>query len=96
MVIHDGGDGYDAGAADSRRAAELRALADQLETVVDAALAASRTDLWVCANADDVRGQLGSYQTRVRSAAQNLREEAMTAENDARRKREAAVTTGAG
>lgn len=87
--------GVDPGALDAQRAARLRALAARVETVVDPVLRAAQTELWECANADDVRGRLGAYQAAARSAAGRLLEEARSAENDARRKRAAAATAGA-
>jgi hypothetical protein len=92
----------DPGAADAWRAEQLRALADQVERVMDAALAAARSPLWECAHADDVRGRLAADQARARSAAEQLRVEAGQAAHAARVKREdaaaaaaAAVGTGA-
>ena len=93
MAPH-GGSGLDPGAADALRAARLRALAGRVESVVDDALSA-RTELWSCANADDVRAQLGAHQGAAHSAARHLLEEARSADNDARRKRAASAAVGA-
>ncbi|MBO0919766.1 hypothetical protein J1G42_02865 [Cellulomonas sp. zg-ZUI222] len=87
--------GYDPGAADALRASRLRTLAERIETVVDPALNAARTELWECANADDVRERLAAYQGAARAAARHLLQEASSADNDARRKRDAAAVTGA-
>ncbi|WP_028045928.1 hypothetical protein [Cellulomonas sp. URHE0023] len=93
MRDYDGG--FDPGATDARRAAKLRALADRVETALDDTLRVARSEQWACANADDVRGRLTSYQGTARAAARNLREEALSADNDARRKRTAAAAVGA-
>jgi hypothetical protein len=86
----------DPGAADDLRARQLRALAGDIETVADAALKAARSSEWECPNADDVRGKLGTYQTKARSAAADLRAEADKAERSARNKRTAATAAAGG
>jgi hypothetical protein len=70
-------------AALRQKATDLRDLADEIETVLDAAHSAADSRDWQCANADDVRGQLSSYRTSAKTAAGHLRDEADDADDAA-------------
>jgi ElaB/YqjD/DUF883 family membrane-anchored ribosome-binding protein len=66
-----------------QKADDLRELADEIETILDDAYDSADTEEWECPNADDVRGQLSTYQTNARNAATHLRNEATSADNAA-------------
>lgn len=69
-----------------QKAEDLRALADDIEDVLDAAVNAADTEEWQCPNADDVLGQLTTYQTSAQNAAGHLRDEADAADTAAENK----------
>lgn len=81
------------------RAAQLRALADEIDTIVDPALTAARKPGWECPSADDVRARLVAFQRASHSAADQLRAEALRATSQAatllERQREAQAKTPA-
>lgn len=62
----------------NQRAAQLRSLADHIDTLVDAAKKHSMSAMktWSGPNADDVRGKLRSWQTTCGTVAKSLRDEA--------------------
>ncbi|WP_019135428.1 hypothetical protein [Cellulomonas massiliensis] len=67
------------------KARQLDALADDVEVVVDTAAKVAASPDWECDNATDVRGALGGWKGKARSAAANLRAEASRVRGDARR-----------
>lgn len=66
----------------------LRALATEVDVVVDDVLTSAKSPHWVCPNADDVRGQLGVHQRAAHTAADDLREEARSLDSQATRIRQ--------
>ena len=80
------------------KARSLEALADDVETCLDAIRSVTTTSDWECDNATDVRAGVTHWRSVARTAAAHLREEAVrvrgnarTAEADER----AATTSGA-
>jgi hypothetical protein len=67
------------------RANRLRALADEIEALPDAArtFATSTMKDWAGPNADQTRGDLGTWRTKCRTVADALRTEASTCEQNA-------------
>ncbi|SNX63194.1 hypothetical protein SAMN06272735_4996 [Streptomyces sp. TLI_55] len=62
----------------NKRAGDLRALADHIESLIDTAKNHSTTGMksWSGPNADNVRGKLKSWQTTCGTVAKALRDEA--------------------
>lgn len=65
------------------KARQLDALADDVDTCVDAAKSAAVGSGWDCDNATEVRGQLATYQNNAHNAADGIRAEATSARHDA-------------
>ncbi|MEU3841773.1 hypothetical protein AB0E88_17290 [Streptomyces sp. NPDC028635] len=70
----------------NQRAGQLRALADHIDSIVDAAKNHSTTGMktWSGPNADEVRGKLRTWHTTCSSVAKTLRDEAHQCTQDAK------------
>lgn len=78
----------DPGVLMGEKADALRALAMEVDVVVDDVVTSAKSPHWVCPNADDVRGRLNTYQRAARTAADDLREEARSLDSQATRIRQ--------
>ncbi|MFG2722962.1 hypothetical protein ACGFW5_32375 [Streptomyces sp. NPDC048416] len=70
----------------NHRAAELRSLADHVESLMDQPRTYSTSTMktWAGPNATDVRGKLSSWRTTCSTVAESLRTEAQQASQDAK------------
>lgn len=75
-------------AALDARAAALRSLAVDVDDCADRAVARASSPHWSSPNADDVRDRLRQAQSRARTAADALREEAAEAARAAQQERD--------
>ncbi len=70
----------------NQRAAQLRSLADHIDSMVDAAKKHSVIGMksWAGPNSDNVRGKLRTWRTTCGSVARTLRDEAQQCVQDAK------------